>query len=50
MTIKKELIINGQKNKPNSKIKINSLTKVLYENDDQYWVSSNNNSWWTKKF
>ena len=46
---KKRIDYKWPKIKPNSKIKINSLTKVLYENDDQYWVSSNNNSWWTKK-
>ena len=33
----------------NSTIKINSLTKVLYseDNDYQYWESSNRESWWS---
>ena len=53
-----EIIINSLKDynlkidykwppiEPNSSIKINSLTKVLYENDDDYWEKFRRRSWW----
>ena len=35
--------------KHKSIVKINSLTKIIYENEDDYWEKFNMSSWWMKE-
>ena len=35
--------------KDKSIVKINSLTKIIYENEDDYWEKFNMSSWWMKE-
>ena len=35
--------------KNKSIVKINSLTKIIYENEDDYWEKFNMSSWWMKE-
>ena len=35
--------------KDKSIVKINSLTKIIYENEDDYWQKFNISSWWMKE-
>ena len=35
--------------KNKSIVKINSLTNILYENEDDYWEQSKRPSWWMKE-